>query len=366
VRAKSSRETIKELSAENATLRARLAEIEEVLRAIRCGEVDAFLVSSAAGERVLTLEGTESAYRLLVEAMSEGATILRDKGMLLYCNGRLAAMLNAPLERVMGESLFRFVVPAERKELHRLLQQGSREVCAGNFMLRREDGATVPVRLSLSPMRIHGLPGIGVVATDLTEHLRVQEQLRDLSLRDELTGLLNRRGFLLHAQQEMKLARRYKGKLSLVFGDLDGMKQINDQLGHREGDRALMDAAEILKTTCRETDLIARLGGDEFAVLVMGAPAVEMESLGARLQRQLDAHNAHSHRPYQLAMSVGIVACTHGEQQSCTDLLARADALMYEHKRHKHEQGEAHSPLVAVTSTAFQKTGGGDPVGYLM
>ena len=324
----------RELLRENQGLRSRLAEAEETLRAIRCGEVDAFFVHGAEGDRVLALEGAESAYRALVEAMNEGAAIVKDGEMLVYCNSRLATMLDAPLETVIGASLFRFVTPAEKERVERLLERGKAETCTGDFTFCRRDGTAEPVHLSLSPMQIHGLAAVGVVATDLTERNRLEE-LRRLSLLDELTGLLNRRGFLGAARQNLKLARRLKETALLIFIDLDGLKDINDNLGHSEGDRALADSAAILKNTYRDSDIVARLGGDEFTVLAMGTPEKDSGVLAARLQRQLDAHNARGHRAYQLSMSIGIVGYDPETSLSIEDLIARADAAMYESKRSK-------------------------------
>ena len=326
--------TARALVVENQALRARLAEAEETLRAIRGGEVDAFFVHGAEGDHVLALEGAESAYRALVEAMNEGAAIVKDGEMLVYCNSRLAAMLDAPLETVIGASLFHFVAPGEKERVERLLERGKAETCTGDFSFFRKDGTAEPVHLSLSPMLIHGLAAIGVVATDLTETNRLEE-LRRLSMLDELTGLLNRRGFLGAAQQNLRLARRLKETALLIFIDLDGMKDINDNLGHCEGDRALIDSAAILKNTYRDSDVIARLGGDEFTVLAMGTPETDSGILTTRLQTQLDAHNARGHRAYQLSMSVGIVRCSPETSMPVEDLIARADAAMYENKRSK-------------------------------
>jgi diguanylate cyclase (GGDEF)-like protein/PAS domain S-box-containing protein len=327
-----------ELLAELEQLAARLSESEEVLRAIRRGEVDAFFVDDAGGERVLALEGAQSPYRVLVEAMNEGAMILKDQGLLLYCNSRLASMLKAPLEAVMGSTLLGFVTPGDQHTVKLLLEKGKTESCAGDVNFSRKDGTTEPVHLSLNPMRIHGEPGVGVVAVDLTERMRAEEELRNLSLVDELTHLLNRRGFTTLAHQQLKLTRRQTGQALLIFFiDLDGLKPINDVLGHLEGDRALTDTAAILRETFRDSDIIARLGGDEFAVLAIGTPEMEPAMITRRLQSHIDAHNTSGHRPYQLSMSVGIVRHDPDNPLPVADMLTRADAAMYEQKRSKRE-----------------------------
>jgi diguanylate cyclase (GGDEF)-like protein/PAS domain S-box-containing protein len=330
--------TNQHLLTENVELRARLTESEEILRAIRCGEVDAFFNADAIGERVIALKDAESAYRVLVEVMNEGAGILINGRSFLYCNGRFAKMLKAPLKTVMGASIFRFIAPADQKTVEMLLDQGQTKPCAGKITFCCECGTAVPAQLSLSPMQIHGEKAICVVATDLTdliERNRAEEELRTASMVDELTGLLNRRGFLTVAQQQLKLAHRMKGKLFLAFADLDGMKSINDNLGHLEGDHALSDTADILKKAFRDSDTIARFGGDEFAVLAMGTIEIKIASLVKRLHGVVDAHNARGHRPYQLSMSVGIVRYDPEIPMPIGSLLERADAAMYEQKRHK-------------------------------
>lgn len=163
--------------------------------------------------------------------------------------------------------------------------------------------------------------------------LQEQDQLRALSLVDELTGLYNRRGFLTLAHQQSKLANRTKKEMLLLFADLDNLKWINDTQGHHEGDLALLEIAKIMRETFRESDIIARVGGDEFAVLAMGAGVENAEILITRLQENLEAHNAHRNRDYSPSISVGVAAYDPRRPCSVDELLARADRSMYEHKR---------------------------------
>src|SRR5664279_1575350 len=110
--------------------------------------------------------------------------------------------------------------------------------------------------------------GCLVVLRDVTERRQMVETIRTLSLTDELTGLLNRRGFTTLAEQQLRTSLRTRNRLWLLFADLDGLKEINDRHGHETGDRALCEVARLLRTgSFREADLVARLGGDEFAVL---------------------------------------------------------------------------------------------------
>ncbi|AXC10666.1 hypothetical protein ACPOL_1318 [Acidisarcina polymorpha] len=327
--------TRRALIEENKTLRARLLELEETLRAIHCGQVDALFVIGEHKEHVLTLDGIESAHRILVEAMNEGAAILKEEGIVLYCNGRLSAMLKAPLERVMGNSLFGFIASQDREQIALLVERARRESCSMDTTFCCQDGSIEPVQLSLSPMYTHGSSGVCAVATDLTLRNQARDELRNLSLIDELTELSNRRGFLTLAQQQLNLARRLNTEALLVFADMDGFKAINDSLGHSAGDQALIDIANVLRQTYRESDVIARLGGDEFAVLAMSTSEVNHAAIVERLQAKLDACNRGMERQYQLSMSIGVVGCGPCDPSSIGDLLALADAAMYVQKRSK-------------------------------
>jgi diguanylate cyclase (GGDEF)-like protein len=125
----------------------------------------------------------------------------------------------------------------------------------------------------------------------------------------------------------------------LYFADLDGLKWINDELGHAEGDRALVDFAELLRATFREADIIARLGGDEFVVLALESPDIDTATSVARLEEHLNQFNRSVRRPFTLAASMGVAQHGPESTESLTELLGRADAGMYQVKlRHRAER----------------------------
>ena len=131
-----------------------------------------------------------------------------------------------------------------------------------------------------------------------------EEALLALSLIDELTGLYNRRRFFVLTEQYLKLSVRTKKKLLLLFIDMDNLKWINDHHGHNEGDQALIDLANILKKTFRESDIIARIGGDEFVVLSESTDE-NGETVLTRLYENIKDYNAKGARRYTLSISVG-------------------------------------------------------------
>jgi diguanylate cyclase (GGDEF)-like protein/PAS domain S-box-containing protein len=183
---------------------------------------------------------------------------------------------------------------------------------------------------------------------DITDRKRTEEALRTLSLADELTGLYNRRGFFTLAEQQLRIANRMKKRMLLLFADLDGLKWINDNMGHNEGDQALVDVANILKKTFRESDFVARIGGDEFVVLAIETEEVNAKVLSVRLEENLKAHNAKRNRGYNLSISTGISRCSPESRCSIDDLLTKADKFMYTHKRKKTRPGLRNTTSLSI------------------
>lgn len=168
---------------------------------------------------------------------------------------------------------------------------------------------------------------------DRTAELQVaNEEIRQLSVTDDLTGLLNRRGFYLLAEPALESARRHNRSCVLAFLDVDGLKQVNDAHGHDVGDELIKDVAEVLRNTLRKSDIIARMGGDEFCVLVT-EPEGDQVRLRERMLEGLQDVNDTGERPYQLAASIGLVQAWPGGKGQLDALLTQADELMYEDKR---------------------------------
>jgi diguanylate cyclase (GGDEF)-like protein len=160
---------------------------------------------------------------------------------------------------------------------------------------------------------------------------RQASELRQTSVTDELTGLLNRRGFMLIADQAIKTAARKKEKLVLFFVDLNGMKAINDKLGHNTGDRALADTASLLRRVFRRSDVLARLGGDEFVVLAIEATVDSGPTFAAKMRGAIIDYNATS-SSFKISISVGTSVFDPAAPSTLERLLSEADAHMYKEK----------------------------------
>ena len=180
------------------------------------------------------------------------------------------------------------------------------------------------------------------------ERHRLLDEIRSLSLSDELTGLRNRRGFFTLAEQRLQLLERRGSLCVLVFADVDGLKAANDTLGHEAGDRLLVDAARVLNATFRRTDLVARLGGDEFVVLVDEADDDDIQGVLDRIQHQIDLRNAEADGTIpHLSISAGALCFRAGPAVALQELVAEADARMLQCKRLR--RGTPTRPVPAAT-----------------
>jgi len=225
----------KKQSSSNATqatqeLRARVEELEETLRAIRTGEVDAVLVSSSHGDQVFTLQGAEHPYRLLVETIEEGAATLSDDGTVLYSNKSFAAFFAVPLERFIGAPLQSFVTGNDAEFLKTLIMGAKLASTRGEIRLMRRNGKPRTVRLTLSPNRELGLEAICAVATELTEIVDANEALRvtETSLRQLSARLLQ-----LQDEERRRIARDLHDvtgqKIAVLSMSLDRLARLTEQ-----------------------------------------------------------------------------------------------------------------------------------------
>jgi diguanylate cyclase (GGDEF)-like protein len=150
-----------------------------------------------------------------------------------------------------------------------------------------------------------------------------------LATMDELTQVLNRRGFDSLAQHSLNLCGRQGIPAAVAFIDLDKFKHINDNFGHAEGDRALVAFTVQMNGVIRDSDIFARLGGDEFVALIVNTTEQQAVKVIGRLQSALNEYNQESNRGYDIKFSFGIVEFDPGKPYSIGELLAQGDAMMY-------------------------------------
>ena len=200
-------------------------------------------------------------------------------------------------------------------------------------------GERILVAGSLTPLRdvSETLSNVIITASDITERRALEDELRAMSLRDDLTGLYNRRGFALLAEQRLKDSRRSESPLTIVYADVDGLKSINDLYGHSAGDIALGVCAHALEKTFRESDIVARIGGDEFVVLAE-ADSREIDAVSLRLDEELGQRTAESGLRFPVSLTIGSAHSQPPHGLSLDDMLEQADAFMYERKHRSPPQ----------------------------
>jgi diguanylate cyclase (GGDEF)-like protein len=174
-----------------------------------------------------------------------------------------------------------------------------------------------------------------VFLKDLASMVERELAFIELATIDELTGLSNRRGFMTNARYIISLCDRQQIACSLIFIDLNGFKNINDKFGHAEGDRALVDFSNLIRSNFRNSDILARLGGDEFVVLLTDTSKSSAEIAMSKFQHAIDEYYAAANHGYSISCSYGIVGSDSNQHITIEKLLDDADSLMYEHKFQK-------------------------------
>ncbi|MDP4089433.1 MAG: diguanylate cyclase [Bacillota bacterium] len=164
------------------------------------------------------------------------------------------------------------------------------------------------------------------------------ETLRTQSVHDELTGLYNRRGFMTLGREKFEEARLKGHSCTIFFADLDGLKQINDNYGHEEGDNAIARTAEILVKVCGDSDIIARLGGDEFTVLTIGTDFEDAGLIAGKINHLCEIYNQTSNKPYKMSISIGSAYFTKDSELDFEKMMREADHKLYNEKQWKKER----------------------------
>lgn len=282
-----------------------------------------------------TLREREEEYRSLVESSEDSIYLVDRNYMYLFMNKKHLMRLGLTEYSFRGRRYGDIHSPEETgafvSKVNSVFETG-KSVCHEHFSSR--DGRYF--LRTLSPVKDENgtTVAVTVISKDISELKEMQEKLRALSLTDDLTGLYNRRGFFVLVDQLLKFARRQNKGLFMLYADMDNLKGINDSLGHKAGDLALIDAAIVLKETYRESDIIARIGGDEFVVVPIEGGKDNIELLTARMGKNVEALNA---KRGDCRLSISFGASYYNPESPCTvdELLAEAEQKMYEQKRLK-------------------------------
>jgi diguanylate cyclase (GGDEF)-like protein/PAS domain S-box-containing protein len=297
------------------------------------------------------LAESEEHFRLLSESTSDLVRLLDPRGKVTYVSPSVERLLGYTPEEFLAQPARALLHPDEDATALAILSDiasGRSTNGVSTYRLRNKAGEYryFEVRWSVLRDESGAVTAIHTSGRDVTERrlaeelLTVQaETLRVMSLRDELTGLFNRRGFLEVAGHALAQAVSDGRSTALLFVDLNGMKRINDELGHDVGDTALGDAGYVLSAALGPSDVVARLGGDEFVAFARDFVEADLGGLRLRIRQLCDERAAVLDRPYRLSMSVGGAFTTPGDDSTIDQLLERADAEMYAQKRARKAAG---------------------------
>ena len=278
--------------------------------------------------------------RRLIETSTEAFIAMDSDGSITEWNHQAELTFGWSRAEAVGRRLADTVIPPKYRDDHnqglaRYLATGEGPVLGQRLELegRRRDGSEFPVELTIWAVATGPEVSFNALLHDASERRRREEELWELALVDELTGLHNRRSFILLAEHAIKEAARAQRPVIGVFVDVDHLKIINDTHGHSEGDRALRLVAGALRGACRESDIVGRLSGDEFAILL--AETHQRDGIEDRVRQGVAT--AAREVSYPLSVSIGVAMCQPKQACHLTELFERADRAMYAEKATKQQ-----------------------------
>ena len=300
---------------------------------------------------------SERRYRALFDACSDVILVYRLEddgrpGQLVEVNEAACRSLSYARKELLTMSAEDVHAPEARRNAHER-SQALRE--AGSLVFETVyitgEGQRMPIEVSARLVEIGTRRLCLAVGRSIAAHKELEGFLRNLTDRDELTGLLNRRGFFAMVGETRRRAQRAGAQILVMYLDVDGLKRVNDEMGHAAGDAVLVATGEALRLAFREEDVLARLGGDEFVALaVLGRCAderLDRQAIEARFESAVQTKRAELGEDFAFAVSFGSLVVTSEELREIDELLARTDKRMY---RAKHSQRHAPGTIRAVAN----------------
>ena len=298
-------------------------------------------------QNMARFEEGHTRFKTILESAIHAIVVVNDRGLIVEWPSQAELLCGWSHDDIIGKPISTIMPPRHREKHESILPMvlsGKHGDIFGKKIettILYQDKSEVPVELAVSLTRVGDRQEFNLFMHDITERKKYEAQLHHMSITDELTGLLNRRGFMAIADRQLKLAQRNENDIFLLYVDFDNMKWINDTHGHQMGDSALIETALILKSTFRQIDIIGRVGGDEFIVLMTDHDNKKTEKkVMARLAKKITNANSRKDRKFKVMLSIGTVHYDHSEACSIDDLMIKADSLMYKNKREKKTSGQ--------------------------
>jgi diguanylate cyclase (GGDEF)-like protein/PAS domain S-box-containing protein len=315
------------LNAARSIASAHDRNIDGLIRLQTIAGVVGFVASLLLGWALIATTRRQTAHFRSIVTASTDLVLVFGVGGCRYASASVAEMLGRQERELLGEPFADFVHPDDLALVHAAYTHG--EPAEIVFRLMNRFGEWRHLEAHVTDLRSNRkIRGVVLNARDITERVRLEEQLTRQAFHDGLTGMANRALFRDRLDQALARAERSRGVLAVLLIDLDGFKQVNDSLGHDAGDQLLKVVAERFETELRPSDTLARLGGDEFAVLLDGAHEAQASSVARRLLSALAEPVWIAGRELSIGASIGI-ALHAGDKSRSEDLLRHADVAMY-------------------------------------
>jgi diguanylate cyclase (GGDEF)-like protein/PAS domain S-box-containing protein len=296
---------------------------------------------------------------ILIYELEEGGR----PGQLVEVNEAACRSLGYTRAQLLVMTVDEVCAPETRRDLReqaRALGGATTVVYEAQYVTSR--GQRLAVEVSTRLVQIGGRHVCLAVAHSIAARKELEDFLRGLTDRDELTGLLNRRGFYTHIDRIRRWAGQTRSQVLLVYLDVDGLKRVNDEMGHAAGDALLVATGDVLRLAFREGDVLARLGGDEFVAAALLArhqdEHLDRLMIADRLESAIRAKRAELGEGYDFSLSFGSILATSDELNDMNALLARTDQRMYKAKRARRretEQDPVRTPPAAASAAAASR-----------
>ncbi len=274
-----------------------------------------------ASRSSIDADGDDGLLRLTFECSPTAILVFDKDGTLRLLNPTAERLFNRPSDQIIGQKIRLPIQVGEPKEVD--ISRPGKDT--GIAEIRSNETIWQGETLYVSTLQ------------DVTELVRLREELRALTFVDDLLGLFNRRGFFLLAQQQLKLANRTQKGFYLLFVNLDNLRSVNETSGNQAGDKLLLKAASILKNTFRKSDIIARFGEETFAILAIEAQSGSDDVMTTHLLSSIEKYNAKASPGRKLKVSTGVAYYDPGNPCSIDELIGHADMLLSGHKHGKQK-----------------------------
>ena len=292
----------------------------------------------------------EKSYLSLAEDSPVGICILYND-FIRYANPEFEKICARPKSDIIGDSIFTLIKEDDHKKLKKKLNNKDDKGNKGNNPVELHINNPIEDRcvdVKLSKIIFRGKENTLLIASDVTKRKKSQERVKHLSYHDDLTDLYNR---FYYEKEIERLNTERQLPLSIIMGDMNGLKMVNDAFGHDKGDQLLIKLANIIKDSCRKEDIVARLGGDEFGIVLPQTKKAEAEQISERISKKC---NKVSSDPMGLSVALGIATKTK-YTENIDDIFKEAEERMYRNKI-SESASIRNSIISSLGSTLQEKT----------